>query len=274
MTVIRKEKYIRLAAQDFRWSGSRWPPGGYCQLRGQEKVQFALAHPPQFRKDSRSFGFIKKSQDEKIGIPCLKQRAERELSTKFKAKQITSLSPTWKKSSNFQKVWKQKSATCLNQRAQRGLWAHHRSSRRCRAPPAGRQGRCTQSPSRSRSCFSFVLDLNHNNTDKVSYHILFDHYQLKPPPRWTFYRSSTMVKEMVKTSLSSTSNFWQHTQHKNDWLPPSYSSLCTSRAGPRPLVVLGESPWPWLKIWVMLKNFDNILPSLEMKKNLIQVKAY
>ena len=77
-----------------------------------------------------------------------------------------------------------------------------------------------------------------------------------------------MVKEMVKTSLSSTSNFWQHTQHKNDWLPPSYSSLCTSRAGPRPLVALGESPWPWLKIWVMLKNFDNILPSLEMKKKL------
>ena len=77
-----------------------------------------------------------------------------------------------------------------------------------------------------------------------------------------------MVKEMVKTSLSSTSNFWQHTQHKNDWLPPSYSSLCTSRAGPRPLVALGESPWPWLKIWVMLKSFDNILPSLEMKKKL------
>ena len=83
-----------------------------------------------------------------------------------------------------------------------------------------------------------------------------------------------MVKEMVKTSLSSTSNFWQHTQHKNDWLPPSYSSLCTSRAGPRPLVVLGESPWPWLKIWVMLKSFDNILPSLEIKKNCFGVKAY
>ena len=92
MTVIRKEKYIRLAAQDFRWSGSRWPPGGYCQLRGQEKVQYA--HPPQFRKDLRSLVSLRSLMVEKIGVPCLNQRAERELSTKFKAKQITSLSPT------------------------------------------------------------------------------------------------------------------------------------------------------------------------------------
>ena len=94
MTVIRKEKYIILAAQDFRWPRSRWPVATRWLLStaraGKSSIRTSSTIPQGFEV----IGFIKKSQDEKIGIPCLKQRAERELSTKFKAKLITSLSPT------------------------------------------------------------------------------------------------------------------------------------------------------------------------------------